>query len=84
MRKAMNGTVQQFAQKQLRICTHNNDFLNPKTASPFDVMVLNAPIPKTKYMDNALANASRILCADGGANRLYEYNPTYATILPLA
>ena len=49
--------------------------LNGKPKTPYAIIVLNQPINKTA-LDIVIDSALLLLCADGGANRLFEYDET--------
>lgn len=53
----------------------NFSFLSrPQEASIYNVIILNTPIRHKSWATSCIKHAKSIVCADGGANRLYELN----------
>ncbi len=52
---------------------HEQSILSKKTYNYTILIILNTEISNHRHFKNLLSNAECIICADGGANRLYDY-----------
>ncbi|OAP55446.1 thiamine pyrophosphokinase [Fonsecaea erecta] len=52
---------------------HPCGLLNNKPTHRYAIVILNQPVNK-KALDAVIGSASLLVCADGGANRLYKYD----------
>jgi hypothetical protein len=74
----LKRTVKRFFQTtSKRYMEHYNDFYEVRNDSQrIDLVLLNTPIINTPLFRNIFNRANRVICADGGANRLYQTSLT--------
>jgi hypothetical protein len=58
---------------------HYNDFYERSSESDLwvDLVVLNTPSCDTQIFQSLFHRANRVICADGGANRIFQQSQRY-------
>lgn len=62
-----------FKKQNNQIKYFNDSWLLEKTKEDIILVILNTEIEDNIHFKNLIKNANYIVCADGGANRLYDY-----------
>jgi hypothetical protein len=81
----MSGLLQTAKITQQRLpkkmqTTHYNAFYekNNENDGYIDLVVLNTPSCDTQIFQSLFYRANRVICADGGANRIFQHSQRYA------
>ena len=62
-----------YKMKNTKIKYFDESWLSNITTQDIVLIILNTKIEDTPHFNNLIENSNYIICADGGANRLYDY-----------